>query len=182
MSHLLDPSVRALAAPVLLLAGLAAPATAQNATYTYFGTPARVSCSPVQTVVQHTALGTPQLGTTFTVQMPASNGDCSYLCNLWFLATGFSNTTFQGVPLPYTPPLFGAPVPSCGSLLVSLDRIEAASLGAGTGSQVQFSLQIPNATNLVGLEFFQQPFAFTFVLGGLNTIALGRAGHGTIGY
>jgi len=170
-----------LLAAASLVSLFAANAQGQNATYTFFGTPARVGCGPFSAFVQHTATGTPQLGSNFTINMPASNGDCGYLCNLWFVATGFSNTSFQGVPLPFTPGPFQSSLPSCGSLRVSLDHIDFTTPTA-TSTSAQVNLAIPNNPNLVGLEFFQQPFVLTYILGGISTIALGRAGHGTIGY
>mgnify|MGYP003650543278 FL=1 len=160
---------------------IATHAVGQNATYSYFGTAAKVACSPVQQAVQHTALNLPRIGTTFMVQLPASNGPCSYLCNLMFVTTGFSNTSFQGVALPYTPLPFTTPVPTCGSLLVSLDHIDFAPTGTTGGAMAQIALQIPNATNLIGLNFYQQAFSMTYVLGSVNSIALGRGGHGMIG-
>jgi hypothetical protein len=55
-------------------------------------------------------------------------------------------------------------------------------MGATTNATVQSALVIPNAPALVGTSFYQQSVSLTYILGGLNAVAWGRAGHGTIGY
>lgn len=166
--------------PALLLtavcsAALAGTAPAQLATYSYFGTPGTVGCGPFGNAVTHTATNLPRIGTTFTVDVPASNGDCGYLCNLRLFATGLSNTSFQGVPLPLATP------GGCGQLRVSLDAIALMPMGASSGATVPSTLIIPSDPNLVGMSFYQQSISLTYILGGLNAVAWGRAGHGTIG-
>jgi len=158
------------------VAALAGAAPAQLATYGYFGTPGTVGCGPFGDQVTHTAANLPRIGTTFTVDVPASNGDCSYLCNLRLFATGLSNTSFQGVPLPIATP------GGCGQLRISLDLIELMPIGSATGASFPTSLGIPNNPNLVGMTFYQQSVSLTYILGGLNAVAWGRAGEGTIGY
>ena len=148
---------------------------AQSASYTYFGVPGTVGCGPFSPQVVHTAVNLPKLGTTFQANVPASSGTCSYLCNMQFFLTGLSNTSFQGVPLPhYT-------FSSCGMLRVSMDVVEVMPMGGSTGATFPSTLVIPNDPNLAGLSFFQQPVSLTYILGGLNATAWGRAGHGVIG-
>ena len=159
---------------LLIAATFAATCTAQQATYSYFGTPAKVACSPVGADVTHTATNLPRIGTTFAVDVPASSGDCSYLCHLRLFATGLSNTSFNGLPLPIATPN------ACGELRISLDAIALTPL-LPTGSSTTSTLTIPAAPNLVGMDFYQQSVSLTYTLGGFNVAAWGRAGHGTIG-
>ena len=147
----------------------------QSASYTYFGAPGTVGCGPFGAQVIHTAVNLPKLGSTFQVDVPASSGMCPYLCNMRFFMTGLSNTSFQGVPLPYFS--FGA----CGMLRVSMDVIEVMPMGSSTGATFASTFVIPNAPNLAGLSFYQQSVSLTYILGGLNATAWGRAGHGVIG-
>ena len=160
----------------LVAASLALPAAAQTATYSWFGAPGTVGCSPVGPAIVHSVVAPPRLGATFTAQVPVSTGDCGYLCHLSLFATGLSEASFGGSPLPI------AVGPSnCGALRVSLDRIEWMPFG-GLGATAPSTLAIPSTPSLVGFEFFQQPFTMTFVLGGLQAISFGRAGRGVVGY
>jgi hypothetical protein len=156
-------------------ATFAASACAQQASYSYFGAAGNVGCSPVGTPVTHTATNLPRIGTTFTVEVPASNGDCGYLCNLRLFATGLSDTAFQGVPLPVSTP------GSCGQLRISLDTIALMPIALSSGATISNSLILPNAVGLVGMDFYQQSVSLTYIFGALNGVAWGRAGHGTIG-
>jgi len=157
--------------PTILLM-LAAPAHAQQASYTYFGTPGTVGCGPFSSQVTHSAATLPRIGTTFVANVPSSTGMCSYLCNLRLFATGFSNSSFAGVSLP------SAALGGCGMLQVSLDYIELMPM---TGTSSSSVLAIPNNPNLIGLSFYQQSISLTYILGYLNAVAWGVAGHGTIG-
>ncbi len=157
------------------LGALASSAAAQTASYSYFGAPGTVGCGPFSPPVTHVATNLPRIGTTFVAAVPTSNGGCSYLCNLRLFATGISNAAFLGVPLPHS--VFG----HCGQLRVSLDTIALMPMGATTNATVQSALVIPNAPALVGTSFYQQSVSLTYILGGLNAVAWGRAGHGTIG-
>ena len=55
-------------------------------------------------------------------------------------------------------------------------------MGATSSATAQSSLLIPNTPALAGTSFYQQSISLTYILGGLNSVAWGRAGHGTIGY
>lgn len=70
------------------------------------------------------------------------------------LALGFSDTAWQGAPLPLDMTLFG--IPGC-SLLVAADRIDV--IGAQNGIAQQ-QLSIPPDPAFVGVFFYQQGFSF----------------------
>ncbi len=168
--------LRALTSVAATLPVLTGAAAGQSASYSYFGAAGTVGCSPFSPAVTHAATNLPRIGTTFTASVATSNGTCSYLCNLRLFATGLSNTTFQGVALPHS--IWG----HCGQLRVSLDTVALMPMGATSSATVQSSLVIPNAPALAGTSFYQQSISLTYILGGLNSVAWGRAGHGTIGY
>jgi len=69
------------------------------------------------------------------------------------LATGFSDQTYSGTPLPLSLAPFG--MPQC-YLRVAPDVTQWA---AGTGGTATFQILIPSTPALVGLAFWQQAFA-----------------------
>jgi len=157
---------------------LSANVATQSATYTYFGSAGTHICAGL-TNLSHTATNLPRIGTTFSVELPISQGfSCSYDCTVYLLATGLSNTTFQGVPLPVATP--SATAYTCGMLQVSLDMLELVPFGI-TSTTWQSNLVIPNDTNLVGMSFYQQAIEMRFILGWHYSTSWGIGGHGTIG-
>jgi hypothetical protein len=94
--------------------------------------------------------------------------------NLGLMATGSSNQTSGFGPLPLDMTGFG--ITNC-LLRVSPDLLTTLAGGGGSAS---YSLAIPNANNLLGLQLHQQPFVFDV---GLNPFggALGNAATFQIG-
>ena len=70
------------------------------------------------------------------------------------LALGFSDTVWQGAPLPLDMTMFG--IPGC-SLLVAADRIDVIAAQNGIAQQL---LPIPADPAFVGVFFYQQGFSF----------------------
>ncbi|MGE3171434.1 MAG: S8 family serine peptidase [Planctomycetota bacterium] len=95
--------------------------------------------------------GLPQINTTYAVLLADATASSAAIC-----MTGFSDTVFQGVPLPLTVPT----APGC-SLWIAPD-INLFALTDGTGAaQVQFT--VPNDPAFAGLELFHQWAVFDTV-------------------
>jgi len=82
-----------------------------------------------------------------------------------FLAMGFGDQTFQGVPLPISLASIG--MPSC-TLNIDAQVTVAVPVTGGVGT---WTLPIPMSMGLVGLEFFQQAFAVWPGANPLNLLA-----------
>jgi hypothetical protein len=93
------------------------------------------------------ALGSrPILGTTFTANLG------SLPQSLAVMATGFSNTRFGPVTLPFDLTPLG--MPGC-SLLTSVVLTQVAT---GTGNAATWSISVPNDSSILGASFFNQAF------------------------
>jgi hypothetical protein len=117
------------------------------------------------------AISLPQIGANFEVaigNLPAST-------NFLLIAEGFSQTTWNGNPLPYSLAPLG--VAGC-SLEVAADLL--FGLGASNGSAT-LSLVIPNTPSLINFTYYMQAFAVDSAasngLGGMSPA--GRAVFGT---
>ncbi len=161
----------------LLVTATAAALRTQNAAYSLLAGTATLGCSPVGPSVEHQALNLPRFGSTFQVRVAASNGTCSYLCNLQLLAIGCSNTHFGSLPLPALPLQLG--LPGCGQLRIAPDLQTWVPVGT---TPVTLGFPVPADPSLAGVQFHVQSIAATWILGGLGSVALGRAGVGTIGW
>jgi hypothetical protein len=140
--------------PALVLSLLAAPATAQAAAYTHFGT----NCaSPTWTPVTFRALGVPRLGTTFHVETEASVASpcCS---TTTFLCTGVSRTAYGSIPLPFdVSALNNGSTTFCGLLYVSIDATQwLPRVVSARPVLVQVPFAVPNDPRLLGQRFYQQ--------------------------
>ncbi|HEX6811193.1 MAG TPA: hypothetical protein VF384_06200 [Planctomycetota bacterium] len=82
-----------------------------------------------------------------------------------FLATGFGDQTFQGVPLPISLASIG--MPSC-TLNIDPAVTAAVPVSGGVGTA---TLPIPMSMGLVGVQFFQQAFAVWPGANPLNLLA-----------
>jgi len=163
----------------LTMAVAAATATAQTANYTHLTGAASVGCSPVGIPVDHQAIGLPILGSTFGLRSASSNGMCFYLCNMQMLVIGTSDTSYGSLALPALPQQLG--LPGCGQLRVSPDvHLWMPVLSVSQPQTTTFAL--PLAPALAGQQFFVQSIAATWIGGGLNAVAFGQAGQGTIGF
>lgn len=106
----------------------------------------------------------PALGSTFVLDMtnlPAGS--------VAFMALGFSNTVWNGTPLPAGLAQFG--LPGCTGY-ISVDHGESIPVVVGTAT---WSLVIPNDSALQGLRFFNQGLSLQ-----VSGVALSDAGAGTI--
>jgi hypothetical protein len=91
-----------------------------------------------------------------------------------FLAMGFGDQTFQGVPLPISLASIG--MPTC-TLNIDAQVTVAVPVSGGVGTS---TLPIPMSMGLVGLEFFQQGFAVWPGANPMNLLATNST-RGTIG-
>jgi hypothetical protein len=133
---------------------------AQSASYTFFGT----GCGN-PTASPFLAAGLPQLGGRVDVTTFGS-----WFGITRFVLTGFSNTSWGGVPLPL-------PVPgACGSLLVSGELVSLVPFCSNGHLHRSVSLPIPNDASLLGLVFYQQGVG---IVGGAMEFT--RGGRGQIG-
>jgi len=148
---------------LLALFGLMGRPRAQAAKYEHFGTGCQLP--PVRFHVS----GVPRLGKSVVISSDAYTGK-----NKWvYLVTGFSDSRWAGLALPFSrfPIIKG--VTWCGPLLVSMHVIQPA-LG-----NVRFP--IPNDKRLLGLRFYQQIEHITFLPNVGFRVAYSRGGRGTIG-
>lgn len=112
----------------------------------------------------------PWIGDAFELtldQLPASTG-------LALLYTGFSNTTWNSVPLPL--PLAGLGMPGC-TLLIAPQVPAAIFPSGGAGS---WTLPLPDLASLIGIRFFNQAVVFD---AGANAAGatVSNGGDGTVG-
>ena len=129
----------------------AASATAQQASYTHFGQGCSNGEPPFAVV------GLPRIGGSFVVRTFAS---CHGLCldggiETWVL-TGFSNTRFGAVALPFDLSSFGPRF--CGPLLTSIEVMDWTPRQPGPSGLAEVVFRVPNDQALVGLSFYQQVF------------------------
>jgi len=137
-------------------------------TFTSFGK----GCAATTTPTALSATTLPRIGTTFTLSV--SNLQPFYPGLLLF---GFSNSTWNGVPLPLDLSFLG--MNGC-NLLVSWD-LQVAFYAGPSGGTWDLPLPLPNDPTLAGLTFYNQawvldPKANAFGVGTSN------GGKGVIGY
>ena len=118
-----------------------------------------------------TALAGPRVGQTFVPTL----SNLVPIMPLAILALGFSDTVWQGAPLPFDLTSFG--IPGC-SLLMAADRIDVIAAQNGIGQQF---LPIPADPAFVGVYFYQQ--GFSFEVAGFNAFGgvLSNAARARIG-
>ena len=141
---------------------LCAALPAQAASYTYIDQKAPYSNRNPPML---TALNLPKIGTTFKIQVPASN-------------------------IPFTPSYLGlglnspnVPIPAlCGYLFTSADVVMLTPL-APTPGMTTMSFPIPNSPQLVGVRFYQQVFQVFYCPWSHCPAgySLSRGGYGVIG-
>jgi hypothetical protein len=169
------PVTRTLALAGILMASLAA----QAPTFTTFGNPC-ISLGPPLT-----ALNLPRIGQVFQLQVLSSQsvqpGSYDGFSTTSVLLAGLSNTSWRGIPLPWTPPIIqtmGAG--ACGDLSVSAESTLYLPY-AFPRVPVVVSLPIPNAPALVGTSVYFQTVDLMlsrfFTLG----LVMGVAGQAQIG-
>ncbi len=132
-----------------------------SATYTTYGT----GCSGaagVPTLVAAAATPRPVVGATFNLE----------ISNLPFgialVGTGFSNTTYNGLPLPL--PLDALGMPNC--TLWAAPEVLTAVVGSPLAP---WSLVIPGSPTLYGLQFFNQAFSLDAAANSLGITASNAA-------
>lgn len=101
--------------------------------------------------------------------------DAASPASIALLAMGFSDQSYQTVPLPLD--LTARGLTNC-SLTVAP---EATVLGTGSGGHVGFSIAIPNQQGLLGLTFFQQAFALAPGVNPAGLVASDSV-RGTVGW
>jgi len=139
---------------------------AAGATYSVFG----AGCTGSAGVPSLVAQNVPTMGTNFSldcVNLPAGGG-------LAYMALGFSNTVWNGIPLPASLAPFGFGgcqgyiSPDDGALIVN---------NAGVAN---WTIAIPNSPALAGFVFFNQCVSFDAGAGNPAGAAVSDAGQGTI--
>ena len=150
--------MRKLIIAALLLAG---SLSAQKASYTFFG---KHKCNSNHVF---RVSGVPKLGTTLIITIPQP---AFFFGAVGFLITGTKLAT------PIDVSAFGRG--SCGTLRVRPLAITFAPTNSQFPGEYKVRMTIPNARQLIGVQFFQQ----TGVLYGFPLINLSaQAGHGVIG-
>lgn len=119
------------------------PAPGTTATFTYFGTGCVGSSGAVPL---HTAIGTPRLGTTLTLEVSQALPNAAAT-----LFVGWSNTSWNGVTLPLS--LTGQGAFGC-SILVSADFTFPAT--ADASGKASILMPVPNYLSLAGVHFYTQ--------------------------
>jgi hypothetical protein len=176
--HLLLPTIVASLA-------LAFPLAAQQASYTIVGascTTGRISAQIGPVPLR--AIGTPRLGTTFSIETESTASYPWGNRRTVLLLTGVSNTAAGGVPLPFDISVLSPNEPFCGQLRTSLEVIETLPRQTthATPSQVHFT--VPNAPWLLGATFFQQVLSIETTTFGppFRSWALSAGGQAIIGF
>jgi hypothetical protein len=155
-------------------------------TYSLYGTPetATVANSGLRSfglvmgfdAQTHTAVprlysnDTPQIGNTFRVRV-----DQSAPSTVALLVLGFSDTWWNGIPLPLSLAPFGAP--GCSLLVDNAIGSVLVTDSAGT-TNLQYTL--PNAIYALGSSFYNQAFVFDPAANAFGFVA-SNAGHGVFG-
>lgn len=143
------------------------PPATDSATYVTFGQGCPGS---IGVPILSPALGQlPWTGSPFTVEL--TNLPATFLA---IMATGFSNTTWGGFPLPVS--LTAVGMPNC-DLYINPELLFAVSIVDGRAS---WTLSMPATISLAGLHFYNQGAVLD---PGVNAIGLvmSNAGDGTIG-
>jgi hypothetical protein len=172
----------------VLCAALGSTASAQRATYTFFGESAW-PCGPSYTPAL-APVNVPRLGTSFRLNVAPSCSISMHAGMEVFLITGFSRTSFGALRLPFdvsvltTHPILDS---WGGTLHVSADWIQLMPWGSGM-TPVEVAWDIPDDPLLVGLEFYQQVLGVCTEGGGSGNDwvrvwrGLSEAGRGRIGF
>jgi len=141
----------------LVLVTLALGATAQSASFTFFGSASGETSFGQQLNVS----GLPQLGSTFSVGVDYQNppGACLQVITPYavWLVLGLSKQSWLGLPLPVS-------LPQGFDLLVSADALvqnlvnsnTSCPPGSLTASGPTFAIAVPNTPGLIGFEVHTQ--------------------------
>jgi hypothetical protein len=135
----------------------------EGASFANYGT----GCAGGAGVPDLTAATYPALGTTFTLQV----GNASLNATDAFLMIGFSDTSWNGVPLPLTMAGFG--MPNC-TAYASPDAVLFFLLSGGTGT---VSLSLPAAPGFVGTSLYAQALVRDPSAGNALGAVVTNAGH-----
>lgn len=116
--------------------------------YAFYG----AGCAGTRGIPSLVVPTTPVIGNTFTLGV--AHGRAQSVAGLWF---GVSDTTYAGLPLPYS---FGALAPNC-ALLASPEVVLTLPTDADGGAAA--TLNIPNDASLLGSTLFNQALVFDAV-------------------
>lgn len=118
-------------------------APAQRASYRSNGAGCVSTLGSVPTIRRNGSL--PQIGTTFGIELTAMPAP-----GVAFMAVGFSNTVWAGLPLPLDLGALGM-----FGCQLRQDLFDATAITSTSGT-ASWSLAIPNQTSLLGAQFFNQ--------------------------
>lgn len=158
---------------LLLVAGTAG---AQQASYGYFGQ----GCPTGEP--HFSVVGVPRIGGSFVVLAPDScRGGCVDGGTESWVLTGFSDTQFGGIPLPFD--LRNLDPRMCGPLLTSVEVMHWTPRNLGPSGFAEVVFRVPNDSALSGVSFYQQVFTYYWSWwGGFREWwYTSRGGHGVIG-
>lgn len=150
---------------------------AQAPTFTVFGNPCVVDPPPLA------ALTLPRIGQVFRLQ--ARSGGSAGLAYEGGIAAavvaGTSNTSWFGIPLPWTPATIQAlGAGSCGDLSVAAEAMTPLPFLLPRAA-VTIDMPLPNEPSLVGLSVFFQAVDYRINRRGVLGITMGTAGEARIG-
>jgi len=131
----------------------------------------RVHCMGSTDIPLLTATGTPQLGTTFNIDLsnvPASTPGA-------FFILAFDDTQWLGMPTPVNLAIVG--MPQCYAYTSNDD----ATFTQAAGGMATFALAIPNSVALDGLQFYNQWAVVDPSVGNLQGLSVSNAGAGVLG-
>jgi hypothetical protein len=151
-------------AVVFWIASLSGLLGAQAASYTYLDQRAPYSNPTPEWL---TALNTPRIGTTLTVEVPLSFQTCCPFEKVYFLATGATNPSLRYDPL--------------GGWLFTSADVSVVQVPHGSPySRTTITFAIPNSPSLLGAPLFQQVLEHAHN-SFWSTLYLSRGGRGVIG-
>lgn len=159
--------MRSLFYSLVLLVCVGTGLRAQTASYTTFGAGCRGSNNQVPTLGNS---GVPALGRSFSVSL--ANARASTAAGF---ITGFSNTVWGPVTLPFDLRVLSAP--GCALLVAWGNMAPVATSGTGTAT---LTATVPNDSVLSGIQFHQQWFVIDNGANALN-MAWSNGGTGRIG-
>jgi hypothetical protein len=143
------------------------PASGSTATFTFFAAGCQGSNNAVPL---HTVTGLPRLGTTMTFDVAQAIPNTQAT-----LVLGFSNTSWNGISLPYS--FAGQGAPLCFGLVAADLTFVVGVNAAGTAS---LPLAVPNFLSFVGVPFYTQ-YLITDALANPVGYAFSRGGAGVLG-
>ncbi|MEO6594604.1 MAG: kelch repeat-containing protein [Planctomycetota bacterium] len=152
-----------------------------NQTFEYTGSTAGLfslfgaGCATGSGVSQITAALPPTLGQTLALtftNIPTTPGNAY----LMLVALGLSNTTWQGLPLPFDLAAIG--LGGC-QLVVAADLLRTSAVAAGP--TVPFAVSIPNQAALLNMSFYLQGVITQITPTNIGFIGASRGGRALIG-